>query len=434
MSTNWTPEKLGKLVSHRKGFIFKSSDFQPSGHPIVRVSDFTDRSIDVSECNYMAATNAKNYSDYALLEGDVVIATVGSWPTNPASIVGKTICVPSEAEAALLNQNAVRLRALDRLNQRYLFYLLKTQEFQNYIVNKAQGSANQASITLADIFAYDVLLPSKTEQEDIANLLGSLDDKIVLNERMNQALEQLARTIFRNWFLEFGPVQSKFEHRKSNLEASILAQFPDNFDNGGLPTGWHKGVLGDIAKSSFRAVKPSEVPEETPYIGLEHMPKRSISLSRWQQAGMVNSNKTAFEKGDFLFGKLRPYFHKVGIAPLDGICSTDIVVLQPSSEVWSGFVLLCISSDDFVNYTNQGSTGTKMPRTSWKEMAKFPIVIPPENLVIEFDNIVQPMIARIISNIHENKTLARLRDFLAPKFINGAIVFSEARERVEAAL
>ena len=96
------------------------------------------------------------------------------------------------------------------------------------------------------------------------------------------------------------------------------------------------------------------------------MPRRSIALTEWEGAGNVTSNKSVFKKGDFLFGKLRPYFHKVGFAPLDGICSTDIVVVTPRPSYWPAFTLACLSSDEFVDYTDQTSTGTKMPRTSWK--------------------------------------------------------------------
>jgi len=91
----------------------------------------------------------------------------------------------------------------------------------------------------------------------------------------------------------------------------------------------------------------------------------------------LESSKFQFQANEILFGKLRPYFHKVGVAPVDGVCSTDIVVLAPKSEPWFGFVLAHISSNAFVGHTDASSTGTKMPRTSWQDMARYPIVIPP---------------------------------------------------------
>src|SRR5205814_5402368 len=98
MVANWKPMRLGSVVSHQKGFAFKSGDYQSSGYPIVRVSNFTDRSIDMSDCNYLDASAASQYEGYKLRHGDAVVATVGSWPTNPASVVGKTIRVPDRSE------------------------------------------------------------------------------------------------------------------------------------------------------------------------------------------------------------------------------------------------------------------------------------------------------------------------------------------------
>jgi type I restriction enzyme S subunit len=168
-------------------------------------------------------------------------------------------------------------------------------------------------------------------------------------------------------------------------------------------------------------VSPAEIDNSTPYIGLEHMPRRSITLVDWGTAASVNSNKSGFRRGEFLFGKLRPYFHKVGVAPIDGVCSTDIVVVRPRAKDWSAFVIALISSPEFVAYTNAGSTGTKMPRTSWGEMQRYEISLPPETLAQAFDSILRPAIERIISGIHESRALAALRDTLLPKLISGEL-------------
>src|SRR5690606_8672078 len=98
----------------------------------------------------------------------------------------------------------------------------------------------------------------------------------------------------------------------------------------------------------------------TPYIGLEHMPQRSVALGAWGAASDAQSQKSRFRKGQILFGKLRPYFHKVGVAPVDGLCSTDIVVVESIDTAYSSFCLGHMSSDKFVAYTNAGSDGTRM--------------------------------------------------------------------------
>jgi type I restriction enzyme, S subunit len=132
-----------------------------------------------------------------------------------------------------------------------------------------------------------------------------------------------------------------------------------------------------------------------------------------------------------LFGKLRPYFHKFGVAPVDGVCSTDIVVVAPKSEPWFGFVLEHISSDEFVEHTDASSTGTKMPRTSWQDMARYPIVIPPRAVAQVFTRRIRPVIARIVAGIHESRSLAALRDALLPELISGELRLREAERLIE---
>ena len=156
------------------------------------------------------------------------------------------------------------------------------------------------------------------------------------------------------------------------------------------------------------------------------MPKRCIALSNWGTAKGLESNKFEFREGEILFGKLRPYFHKVGIAPVDGVCSTDIVVVAPKSEDWLGVILGHLSSDAFVEYASAGATGTKMPRTSWSEMSRFGIAIPPDQVAASLANQVRPISDRIISSIHESRTLAALRDNLLPNLISGELRVKEA--------
>src|SRR5450759_5882012 len=101
------------------------------------------------------------------------------------------------------------------------------------------------------------------------------------------------------------------------------------------------------------------------------MPKHCIALSEWGVADGVGSHKFEFSRGEILFCKLRPYFHKVGVAPLDGVCSMDILVITPKEPAWFGFVLGHVSSVELVNHTNAASTGTKMPRANWNDISRY---------------------------------------------------------------
>ena len=162
------------------------------------------------------------------------------------------------------------------------------------------------------------------------------------------------------------------------------------------------------------------------------MPRRSIALAEWETAIKVTSNKSAFKKGELLFGKLRPYFHKVGLAPLDGICSTDIAVVIPRNSNWAAFTLVCLSSDQFVNFTDRTSTGTKMLRTSWKTMGQYKVNLPSEQVARVFQSLLQSLLERVNRNIHEVCTLAQTRDLLLPKLLSGEIRLHEAEKVAEA--
>ena len=117
---------------------------------------------------------------------------------------------------------------------------------------------------------------------------------------------------------------------------------------------------------------------------------------------------------------------------MDGICSTDtIVVVSPDSR-WEAFTLACLSSDEFVGYTDQASTGTKMPRTNWKTMCQYKICVPSEQVIRAFQGIVQPLLDLVGLNIHEARALAQTRDLLLAKLMSGEIGLSDVEKAVEA--
>jgi type I restriction enzyme S subunit len=278
-------------------------------------------------------------------------------------------------------------------------------------------SADQLAALWWPPFAEDV-------QRAIAYILGTLDDKIELNRRMNETLEAMARALFKSWFVDFDPVRAKAEGRDPGLPKKLSDLFPARLvesELGEIPEGWDVRTLGDVAEHPRRGVQPDQIAPNTPYIALEHMPKRCIALSDWGTARGLESNKFEFKRGEILFGKLRPYFHKVGIAPVDGVCSTDIVVVTPKSQRWFGVVLGHMSSNAFVEYTDATSAGTKMPRTSWGDMARYTIVKPTKPVAEAFTRQVRSAIDRIISGIHESRTLTALRDALLPKLISGEL-------------
>jgi type I restriction enzyme, S subunit len=208
------------------------------------------------------------------------------------------------------------------------------------------------------------------------------------------------------------------------IDAETAAWFPDRLvesELGLIPEGWQIGCLGDIAANHRESVDPSAAEPNTPYIGLEHMPRGSIALSEWGWVSDIESQKSRFRQGDFLFGKLRPYFHKVGVAAFDGVCSTDILVVVPTARDWYGLVLFHISSAEFINYATLTSTGTRMPRASWQDMAKYPLIMTPQPITQAYNEYIFPVLERIQTNIAESHTLASTRDTLLPKLMSGEV-------------
>ena len=312
------------------------------------------------------------------------------------------------------------------LDMRWLYYAMI-----HYQLGQIDDGSPIPSTTRAAVYPREIVVPPFDEQRDISRALGALDDKIEQNRRTAQALEQLARAIFRAWFVDFEPVKAKaagataFPSMPQPVFDALPTRFVDSA-SGPVPEGWEVGKLGDVASQVREGVNPSEIDMTTPYIGLEHMPRRSITLTEWEHADKVSSGKSRFRAGQILFGKLRPYFHKVGAAPLDGVCSTDIVVLESEVPEWRAMVLCHASSDEFVAHATACSSGTKMPRTNWSDMASYPIVVPPRFVGLAFNEFMEPMLALLTAGIFESRKLTDLRDYLLPKLLSGQVQVNDA--------
>lgn len=356
--------------------------------------------------------------------GDVVMTTEAP--------MGEIIQLDEKTVQYALGQRIVCMRGkAQKLDNTFLRYLLSSPAQQAILASYATGTT-VLGISQKALRLVPISYPDFSEQKRIGELLGALDDKVELNWRINETLEAMLRAIFKDWFVDFGPTRAKMEDRPPYLAAEVWSVFPDRLDVGGTPEGWPMGTLGDVAFQNGEVVKPEVLDPGTPYIGLEHMPRKSIALSDWEGAGKVTSAKLAFRKGDFLFGKLRPYFHKVGIAPIDGICSTDIVVLNARDQKAAAFVLTCISQEEFVAFTERTSDGTKMPRTSWSRMERYSLCLPTASTLEAFAACVEPMLDLIVSNIHESRTLRAARDFLLPNLMSGNVRVEDAENLIRA--
>lgn len=410
---------LGDYISTQKGFAFKSEWFVDSGRKIVKVSDFTEDSICPNNLVKISNDLGEQYSRYSLSAGDVVIQTVGSWPSNPASVVGKTIRVPKSVDGALLNQNAVKIIPSAALHGGFLYYLLRGEDFKEFIINTAQGAASQASITLDSIKRYKFLLPKFNVQVDIAEYLENYDNLIENNNRRIAILEDTAQSLYREWFVNF-----RYPNHEDNLDADGKPKLVD-LVLGQMPEGWKTKPLGQLVDFKRKTVKKGRVPENTPYMGLEHFPRKSIALSDWEEVSEIGSDKLAFERGDILFGKIRPNFHKVGVAQVDGLCSADTFVLSPKDPLHHSLIAMVTFSNEFVAQAVQTAQGSKMPRASWDVLKGFTVCVPDADTLKRFNSIVDPAIEQIRVLSLKNRNLKQQRDMLLPKLISGQIELKE---------
>ena len=406
------------------GYRAKNSELSNSGLPFARAGNIRDGfQFDDADC--FSAENLDRVKNKASMPGDVVFTSKGT--------VGRFASVQRDTPRFVYSPQLCFWRSLNTglIDPRFLYCWMSGREFFEQF-KEVSGQTDMAEfVSLRDQRNMRITLPPISEQRAIADVLGTLDDKIELNRRMNATLEAMARALFKSWFVDFDPVRAKMEGRDPGLPKGIADLFPDRLVDsaiGKIPQGWKAGRLADIAIAPGRNVDPASLDDQTPYIGLEHMPRRSIALTGWESVGKVTSNKSIFKRGEVLFGKLRPYFHKVGVAPINGVCSTDIVVISSKSAEWSAFALACTSSAEFVSYTNQSSTGTRMPRTNWTTMRDYRVCLPAAPVLGAFENALRPMLEQIITNVHDCGTLAGIRDALLPKLISGEMRVRDAEK------
>jgi type I restriction enzyme, S subunit len=407
------------LVGGPFGSELLSSDQTAFGVPVIRGENLSAGRWVGGDFVFVSAAKARQLAANTAGPLDIVFTQRG------ANHYRQVALVAADADGRfVVSQSQMKLTAdPEKADPLFVYYLFRAPAQQEYL----QRNAIQTGVphtNLSILRNTPLRIPPLPEQRAIAQILGTLDDKIELDRRMNEVLEAIARALFKSWFVDFDPVRAKSGGSDPGLPSHLADLFPDRFEEselGEIPAGWRVGALAGVADNPRRQVDPRAIDPSTPYIGLEHMPRGRIALDEWSKADALVSGKLRFERGEILFGKLRPYFHKVGIAPVDGVCSTDIVVIQPATDAQFGFVLGHVSSDAFVDYANAGSTGTRMPRTNWTEMARFRCAIPPGQVMAAFTDQIRPAIDRVLTSIHESRALGALRDSLLPKLISGEV-------------
>jgi type I restriction enzyme S subunit len=286
------------------------------------------------------------------------------------------------------------------IDLKWAYYKLLTVDINRIDVGAAIPTTNRDSF-----YAVPIRIPSLPVQQRIASVLSSYDDLIDNNLHRIKLLEESARQLYREWFVRL---------RFPGYEHTEITK--------GVPDGWEKKKLGDICEEIKETVLPENVDPDTPYIGLEHIPRKSITLSTWGRAEDVTSAKHRYRAGEILFGKIRPYFHKVGIALTDGVASSDAIVIRAFDDELQNMILLTVSSDHFVADTSQRmKEGSKMPRADWTQMQQWPVLKPKPGFITSLNDQMNPIVAQLKTVVIQNIKLKQARDILLPKLMSGEV-------------
>ena len=267
----------------------------------------------------------------------------------------------------------------------------------------SQGTA-QDNLSWEKLSTIKFCIPEYKEQCRIADILSAYDDLIENNQKQIKLLEEAAQRLYKEWFVDL---------RFPGYENTKIVD--------GVPEGWSKSTVGNICKLRKVVITPDKIESNTPYIGLEHMPRNDICLSTWGKSEEINSNKFIYLKKDVLFGKIRPYFHKVGFALNDGITSTDTMVMVADQNLW-GLLLVTVSSDAFVDFSYQNcKEGAKMPRADWKQMEKYAIMIADQATQKLFEQEILVITNKISALAFQCRSLREARDRMLPKLMGGEV-------------
>ena len=356
---------------------------------------------DVKAAGLRVTASRQTYSDAGLAQSRL-------WPVGTLCItIAANICETTILGIKACFPDSIVGFTADpkKCDTAFVKYALDQQRARFSAISKG---TTQENLSVEKLLTQRFPVPPLPEQRRIASILSAYDDLIEVNRRRVAILEEMARRLFEEWFVHL---------RFPGHDTVPVHGTP----HGPLPEGWGFQPFGQLVSETRDGVVPADISADTVYVGLEHIPRRSTTLTEWGQAGDVTSAKLRFRRGDILFGKIRPYFHKVAVAPTAGVCSTDAIVLRSHHPRYAGLATMIASSDAFVAQAVQTSNGTKMPRANWTVLARYAVRLPPAPLLDQFNSIVVDSLDQAIALAAANARLAAARDLLLPRLVSGEL-------------
>ena len=325
-------------------------------------------------CSFVTKADARS-SGFFLSDGDILIGLTG--------YVGEVAKV-REPDAVVLNQRVGKFFPNDGCDQDFLYFLVSNQEFRQRVEVASHGSA-QANVSPSAIEALEVLVPPLPVQRAIAATLAALDDKIELNRLMNETLEAMARAIFKDWFVDFGPTRAKMEGHEPYLAPELWDLFPDRVDDEDKPVGW--SVQPASALFEFNPRESVRKGTNAPYLDMAALPTIGPVPNAPSKRGYKSGSK--FRDGDTLFARITPclengktaYVFDLGNDVI-GAGSTEFIVIRSRAPLSQPVSYLLARDPDFRAHAERSMTGTSgRQRANAESLSRYEITAPSQTSV-----------------------------------------------------
>ncbi len=350
--------------------------------------------------------------------------------------------VNDDCDEYVVSTKFMVLRANNEVTPKFLYHYLKSNSTLRNLQREAESrSGTFPQITFDAISYFSIPVPSKKEQEKITAFIDKIERLIELNQNRNVILEDIAKRLFKSWFIEFDPVRAKAERRPTGLSKDISNLFPDSFEDselGKIPKNYKVGKLEGLAKYLNRGVSPTYVENGGVYlVNQKCIRNGQIDFSLCKQSKEKSSmNERYLEKYDILLNSMGvgtlgrvAMFYKFD----KKITADALVTIIKGESVGSSFFIYYFLErmEDYLNTISVGSTG----QTSLKkeDILDLQMIIPPKNLLDEFGSQLSLFAKKKYLNNQENLILRDLRDTLLPKLISGELKVSDTESLIEEA-
>ena len=405
---------LGKVCDFINGGAWADDEYVGSGIHVVKVTNMEDSTIVARDDNYLPLSKYERYPIHELKTYDIVVATVGSHPTQPGSVVGRTALIPQEYSGSFLNQNAVCLRVKHRdlVNQRYLFYLSKTVLFKHHIESRARGSANQVRMALGELKKFSHNYPSIDAQGKSAAILAAYDDMIQNNKRRIALLEKMAEEIYREWFIRL-----RFPGHE---RVKVVKGVPDGWEMVKTEKAFKFTGGGTPSKEVDRYWKDGDVNWFTPSdITAAHGIFLERSSDRCTEEGVARSSAKMFPPYSVMMTS-RATIGAIGINLTPACTNQGFITCIPNSRYPLPLLYYWLKlTKPHFELLAGGATFAELTKGTFK---KIEILTPPEPIVAEFARIESPIFRAIETHLGENAKLVETRDRLLPRLISGKLL------------